>query len=87
MENLRQIDWSVLENETGTNWIFSENSLMQITDVDREGLLGVDKYVTCIRPLYDPNRVFVTIYKIKERILDDKNNLILFTESESYVIE
>ena len=52
-----------------------------LDDVDREELLKVDKYIT-----HDSNRYSaigkVFIYNIVERIIDDKNNLILFVESE-----
>lgn len=53
-------------------------------DVDKETrheLLSVDEYVVHSRNNYGPNGS-VTIYNIVDRAVDDKGNLILFTESQ-----
>jgi hypothetical protein len=55
---------------------------IESNDEKREELLKVDKYVEYGSNSYRGEPGAITIYTIKERILDENNNLLLISEME-----
>lgn len=55
---------------------------IEIKEDMRKKLLIIDKYIEYSKNTYDNEFKAYTVYKIKDRAIDEHNNLLLFGEDE-----
>jgi len=86
LADFRNVPWIDLETHGGKIFIIDNvaghKNLKEIEHEDRDILLKVDSYVEYRMNRYNPDSSNIVVHKIIDRVVDEKNNLLLFTESE-----